>query len=264
LQSIESELRSYIDEAFDDARKRLRAGFEDALSPFNDTAIDPAANYPAVLHRVTLQGYFGEILAVIAIEHLGVHNHADWKIPAFLFRFHEPEFQHLELINERLRSGQLHDADIQSEQRPGRTGDDGLAFRLDESNTITDVLTVEAKCLAENRNEKIQEAHEKLSKGGPLPPGVRELVNLLSEYDTTAANSWVEALMKLRKDGYRNAGRWDAIAYVCGNSPQRGGRVTWLPIAQPHFAYTVPRNLVGLEFHFRNLADLITRIYRGA
>ena len=67
LAAIRGELISYIDEAFDDARRRIRRGFEDDLSPFNDKASDPAANYPAILHRVTLQGYFGETLGVIAV-----------------------------------------------------------------------------------------------------------------------------------------------------------------------------------------------------
>ena len=56
--ALRDELRAYVHEALDDARRRLRRGFEDALSPFNDPALDPAANYPAALHRVTLQGVF--------------------------------------------------------------------------------------------------------------------------------------------------------------------------------------------------------------
>jgi hypothetical protein len=263
LAALESELRLYVDEAFDDARLRLRRGFEDALSPFNDPAIDPAANYPSLLHRVTLQGYFGEILAVAAVEHLGAHGHGDWQVPAFLFRLHDQEFQHLELINERLRTGEAHDPDRMAERRPGRTGDDGLAFRIDENNVITDVLTIEAKCLTENNNAKIQEAHKKLTAGGPLPPGIRELINLLSEYDTAAANNWSEALMRLRQSGYRRALRWDAVAYICGHIPQRNGRITWMPADQPHPAYTVARNLEGLEFQFEDLPGLITAVYRG-
>jgi hypothetical protein len=263
LAALETELRLYVDEAFDDARLRLRRGFEDALSPFNDPAIDPAANYPSLLHRVTLQGYFGEILAVVAVEHLGVHGHDDWAVPAFLFRLHDQEFQHLELINERLRVGEVHDPDRMTERRPGRTGDDGLAFRIDVNNVITDVLTIEAKCLTQNNNAKIQEAHEKLAAGGPLPPGIRELINLLSEYDTPAANNWSEALFRLRQGGYRRAVRWDAVAYICGHIPQRDGRITWMPVDQPHPAYTVERDLEGLEFQVEDLSGLITAVYRG-
>jgi hypothetical protein len=55
LPALREELRAYIDEAFDDARRRLRTGFEDALSPFNDPALDPAANFPAALNRIDSQ-----------------------------------------------------------------------------------------------------------------------------------------------------------------------------------------------------------------
>jgi len=109
LAAIRDEMVAYLDEAFEDARRRIRRGFEDDLSPFSDPAPDPAANYPALLHRVTLQGYLGETLAVLAVEHWGAHGHMDWIVPAFLFRLHDQEFQHLEAINERLRGGEPYD-----------------------------------------------------------------------------------------------------------------------------------------------------------
>jgi hypothetical protein len=53
-----------------------------------------------------LQGYAGETLAVLAVEHWGAHGHMDWIVPAFLFRLHDQEFQHPEAINERLPAGE--------------------------------------------------------------------------------------------------------------------------------------------------------------
>jgi hypothetical protein len=167
LAAIRNEMVAYLEEAFDDARRRIRRGFEDDLSPFSDPALDPGANYPALLHRVTLQGYLGETLAMLAVEHWGAHGHMDWIVPPFLFRLHDQEFQHLEAINERLRAGEPYDPDQRAQQRPGRTGDDGWAFRLNNQDEITDVLTLEAKCLAQNNNAKIQKAHEKLAAAGP-------------------------------------------------------------------------------------------------
>lgn len=262
LAALESELRLYFDEAFEDARFRLRRGFEDALSPFNDPALDPAANYPALLHRVTLQGYLGEILAGLAVEHWGAHGHSDWVIPAFLFRFHDQEFQHLELINERLRAGERYDPDVDAEKRPGRTGDDGLAFRIDANNVITDVLTIEAKCVSRNNNATIGEAHEKLATAGRLPSGIRELINLLKDYETLEADTWREALLRLWMQGYSRAARVDVVAYLCGQVPQKGERIAWMAVEQPHPSYTVTRNLEGLEFQFADLNGLITAIYR--
>lgn len=61
LAAIKGELIDYLDEAFDDARIRLRKGFEDSLSPFTNSSPDPAANYPAMLHQVTLQNQRGQL-----------------------------------------------------------------------------------------------------------------------------------------------------------------------------------------------------------
>lgn len=264
LAALRAELLSYFDEAFDDARRRIRAGFEDDLSPFNDPARDPAANYPALLHRVTLQGYLGETLAVVAVEHWGAHGHTDWVVPAFLFRLHDQEFQHLESINERLRAGGTYDPDVIREQRPGRTGDDALAFRINEQGVITDVLTLEGKCLAQNSPEKIQDAHAKLAAGGLRPSGVRELINLLQEYDTPQAQRWQQALLQLWHDGYRVAVRSDGVSYVCGRVPSRPvGRITWMPHDAPHPAYTIVRNLEGMEFQFPDLKGVVDVLYRG-
>lgn len=264
LAAIRDELVSYVDEALEDARRRIRRGFEDDLSPFNDPAHDPAANYPALLNRITLQGYLGETLAVLAIEHWGANGHTDWQIPAFLFRLHDQEFQHLESINERLLAGVRYDPDATAEQRPGRTGDDGLAFRLDAQNQITDVMTLEAKCLTLNRTEKIREAHEKLAAGRLRPSGIRELINLLDEYDTPLAQRWQEALLKLWQSGYRTAVRHDGVGYACGQIPAQVNRVSWMPANTPHPAYTLLRRLEGMEFQFADLNTVVDVLYRGA
>lgn len=263
LAAIHAELVAYINEAFEDARMRLRRGFEDPLTPFVNALDDPAANYPALLHHVTLQGYLGETLAAMAVEHWGAIGHDDWVVPAFLFRFHEQEFQHLEAINQRIRDGEAYEPDETAEQRPGRTGDDGLAFRINNENVITDVLTLEAKCVSENRTEKIQDAHEKLAAGGALPSGIRELINILADYNTEEAQRWQQALLQFWRDGYRTATRHDGIGYICGSVPAQRRRVAWLPVNAPHPAYNVDRNLEAIEVQFEDLPAVINTLYRG-
>jgi len=264
LAAIRCELIAYVNEALDDARMRIRRGFEDDLSPFRDAPTDPAANYPSLLHRWTLQGYFGETLAAIAVEHWGAHGHMDWAVPAFLFRMHDLEFQHLEAINERLATGEPYDPDQDAQRRPGRTGDDGLAFRLNGENAITDVLTLEAKCLAKNNNSKIKMAHQKLTEGQMRPSGVRELINLLADYDTPEAKAWQRALLELWSGGYQAATRYDGVAYTCGQVPRgRKGRVAWMPTNAPHAAYTVRRSLEGMEFQLQDLNTVVDMLYRG-
>lgn len=261
LPALRTEIRAYIEEALDDARRQIRSGFHDPLAPFAVPQPDPAANYPAALNRVTLQGYFGETLAVLAVEHWGAANHLDWEVPACLFRFHNQEFQHLDEINQAMADGQAHDRDAQGERRPGRTGDDALAFRRNAQNTITDVMTLEAKCLSQNRNAKVEEAHSKLSEAGSRPSGVRELVAILQDYDTPEADSWQQSLIEFWRSGYRTAARYDGVAYATGHVPAAGNRQAWLP-NQPHASYTANRHLEGIEFQFADLDRVIDGLYR--
>lgn len=258
-----ADLRGYVEEAHDDARKRLRLGFEDELSPFEEQGADPAANYPAILHRYTLQGYFGETLSALAVEHWGAHGKTDWVVPALLFRFHRAEFQHLDMISQRMAAGEPHDSDAQREQRPGRTGDDCLAFRIDARHVITDVMALEAKCLGGHRAEELRSAHKKLAATPQRPPGVHELVELLRDYSTPEAAAWVEALVRLWQSGYAGVNRSDGLAYACGDTPRAPGRETWMNAAEPDGAYTLSRELEAMEFHFDNLDSLIDCLYRA-
>lgn len=119
-----NELRQYVQEAHEDARCHLRelAGY--SLDPFEECVVDddPAKGYPECLHIITLKGYFGEIFAAIIAQHFSPFGVENWEVPAFLFRFHLVEFQHLEAINQV--GGEI-------KRRPGRTGDDFLGFQRD-------------------------------------------------------------------------------------------------------------------------------------
>lgn len=265
LAGVRDELLAYVQEALDDARSRLRKGFEDPLSPFSDPAEDPAANYPAMLNRITLQGYLGETFAGLFVEHFGAFGATDWLVPAFLFRFHDTEFQHLDLINERLARGDTHDRDAVKERRPGRTGDDALAFRLDANGRITHVLSLEAKCLAANHPETISDAHAKLSVPREKPSGVRELINLLQEYDTPEAQAWQEKLLVFYRDGFRTAEQSNGLAYTVGHWPlSPKTRLSWLDADAPHASYTSNRKLEVMEVQLSDLKGLVDTLYRDA
>jgi hypothetical protein len=260
--TVSTELHAYFQEALEDARTRLRSGFEDQLSPFTGPELDPAVNYPGMLHRITLQGYLGESFAALAVEHWDIHGRDDWQVPALLFRFHDVEFQHLERINQRLRDGHSHDPDAIGEQRPGRTGDDAIAFVKDTSNSITHVLTLEAKCLVNHRSDKLNEAHSKLNAGPSIPDSIRELVELLNHYHTPEAQAWQEALIKYRASGGRRVARYDGVIYVCGDRPRARDRTSWMSPTAANSAYTLNRQLVGLEYQVNDLNGLVDRIYR--
>lgn len=260
---IKDEVIAYVQEALDDARKRIRKGFEDPLSPFTDEYPDPAANYPEMLHRNTLQGYLGETFAGLAVEHFGAFGHDDWEVPAFLFRIHSTEFQHLALINEKLRAGGTHSPDDEKEKRLGRTGDDALAFRIGADGKITDLLTLEAKCLIKSNTAIIEDAHASLTKGTGAPSGVLELIELLSEYDTPDANEWRQRLLTFYRDS-SSCVRRDGLAYLTGNSPKvPPTRLSWLDDTKPHSAYAGGRGLEAMEFQFEKMTDVVDILYRG-
>lgn len=262
LPAILPDVLAYLEEAFDDARRRLRRGFEDTLSPFSEPALDPAANYPRALHQVTLHGYLGEILGVLAVEHWGAGGFQDWEAPAFLFRFHEQEFQHLEEINERVRRGEIYEPDENRELRLGRTGNDGLVFRLSEQNVITHVMSLESKCLNVNNNQKINDAFGKLSAAGPLPSGVRELIEIMRDYDhIPKARIWQEALLRYRSNDYLTAQRIDGVAYSCGRIPHPP-RMTWMNQEAPAPTYTATRRVEAMEFQISDLAGLVQQVLR--
>lgn len=259
---VRRELVVYFQDALEDARARLRRGFEDHLSPFQDAALDPAANYPSVLHQFTLQGYLGETFGALAVEHWDIHGRTDWQVPALLFRFHDVEFQHLERINQQLRAGEPYVPDSTGERRPGRTGDDAIAFVRDTSNSITHVLTIEAKCLANHRADTLNEAHRKLNEGPSVPDSIRELVELLNHYENPEAQKWQEALIKFRASGGRSVQRYDAVVYVCGDRPRQSGRTCWMSTGAVNVHYTVSRELVGLEYQIEDLDRLLETVYR--
>lgn len=181
-------------------------------------------------------------------------------MPALLFRYHDVEFQHLERINQRLRNGQQHDPDAPGEQRPGRTGDDAIAFVKDATNRITHVLTLEAKCVGSHRADILNDVHGKLNAGPPVPDSIRELVELLNWYDTPDAQEWQEALVKYRASGGRQVARYDAVVYVSGSTPQR--RASWMSATTVNSAYTLNRQMAGLEYHVEDLDGLVNIVYR--
>lgn len=261
---FKDEVVAYFDEFFEDARSSLREGFEDDLCSYNDPASDPAANFPRLLHRVTQQGYLGETLGALAVEHWGAEGYTDWQVPAMLFRFHTVELQHLASINERIVNGLPFNQDEEAEMRPGRTGDDALAFRMNDAGMITDVLVIEAKCVRMNSNTTIAEAHAKLSTSLLQNCGIRELISILNKYKTDEAKRWRAALLDLWRSGHTSVDRYDCISYAVGAQPKRPvTRESWMDPNTRHPEYKLKNPLIGLEFQIPDLDGMVDIIYRG-
>jgi hypothetical protein len=252
--SILPQLKVLISDAHDDARRRLRKLSTGSLDPLLEPNVkDPAAGYPERLHIQTLKGYFGEIVAGVVAEDLHPFGMKDWTVPAFLFRFHLVEFQHLSMMDQTGDVAGL---------RPGRTGDDCLAFRRDASGTIVATLFCEAKCTADHDADMINKAHEKSSLSNLLPVDILQIIEVLEDSADAGAPSWIDALRRLYLKGPSSAyERVDQVTYICGRKPVLKGSTSWIPSGKPHNKYTGARRLHVAEIHLSQVEDLIKKAY---
>ncbi len=252
--SIVPQLKILISDAHEDARRRLRKLATGSLDPLNEpNAKDPAKGYPERLHIQTLKGYFGETIAGAVAENLHPFGMKDWTVPAYLFRFHLVEFQQLNMMD------QTGDA---AHKRPGRTGDDCLAFRRDASGTIVATLFCEAKCTADHDANMINDAHEKSSLSNLLPVDILQIIEVLEDSTDATAASWIEALRRLYLKGPGSAyERVDQVTYICGRKPVLKGLKSWIPSGKPHSKYTGARRLHVAEIHLSQVEDLIKKVY---
>lgn len=246
-------LRTVVSKAHDDARQRLRRLATGSLDPLGEASgFDAAEGYPERLHIQTLKGYFGEILAGLAAEHLHSDS-GEWEVPAHLFRFHLVEFQQLAMMAQTGAPAAL---------RPGRTGEDCLAFRRNPDGWIIATLFCEAKCTADHDASMINKAHEQSSLSNLIPVDLLQLIAVLEESTDPAAAQWVEGLRRLLlkgpPEGYE---RRDQVTYVAGRKPAQKGRTSWIPPNKPHQKYTGGRRLHVFELHLDDVEDLINNVY---
>jgi hypothetical protein len=197
-------------------------------------------------------GYFGEVFAGVVCENFAPLGETRWKVPAHLFRFHLEAFRYLEQIR--------RDDALRERQVFGRTGDDCLAFALDENGKITRSMFCEAKCLTQHDKRKVDEAHEKLSNAVILPLDRQQLIDVLSDSDDPGAAIWVEALRKLRfQANDPEYERCNLVCYICGNPPVKGE--TWIPKESPHPKYEGDHRLEAVEVYIRRVRQLVKEVY---
>ena len=242
------ELKSFVLEAHEDARHRLRRLAGISLDPCSDSSEDdPSEGYPQRLHIQTLKGYFGEIFAGLIAENLSPFG-KDWDVPVFLFRHHLPAFHRLE----KLRQGEEAKKDF------GRFGDDCLAFQRDELRQIIRILYCEAKCILRNHKDKIEEAHAKVSEASIVD--IPQVIEVLLERGDPISLQWADSLRNIwLDDANQEYERLDLVSYIC--PPVRGSEETRIPRDKPHEKYTGGRQLEAVETHLHDIEDLVREIY---
>jgi DEAD/DEAH box helicase len=247
---ILEELKIYVQRAHEDAKYRLRKLDGYTVDPLNFfPSEDPIRRekYPEALHIDVLKGCFGEVLAGLVAEYFSPFGIDEWKVPAFLFRFHLSAFQKL---------GQLSRPPGEDEKAFGRTGDDCLAFQLDKNGDIVRLLYCEAKCTASHRPQLIADAHAKVSSAEVSD--LSQLIDVLLDRGGSDAQRWVWALRRLRNGvGIPKCERYDLVNYVYG-SPSKGSR---LSDSRPHENYIASRKLEAVEIHLCDVEGLVREVY---
>jgi hypothetical protein len=245
------QLKEYVYNAHEDARRRLRKLAETSLDPLEEVSgFDPAQGYPEMLHQITLQGYLGEIFAAIIAQFFTPFGITNWKVPAFLFRFHNLAFEQLEAIRQ---TGE------EAGRIPGRTGDDCLAFQIDGKGFIFRVLYCESKCTTENSAKLIAEAHKKV--GQSQIKNIHQLIEILKDYDDPDSRMWLDALRRLWMNGLSGCERYNLVNYICAHSPSKGDRKHWIPADRPHADYISDKPLEAVELHLHDVEGLVREIY---
>lgn len=239
-----SSLAALTVEAHRDAHERLERLIGISLDPL--AGVEPVGwrPYPDGLHTSVLQGYFGEMLAGVIAENYQPHGRM-WAVPAFLFRGHQAAYQELE--RRRQLGGPARPV-------PGRTGDDALAFEVDDDGAIVGWLWGEAKCTHDHDSGMIAAGHQQLSVAIRVPVDLIQLIDVLGDSRDAASERWIASLRELLFSTDPPP-RYDMLVYVCGRDPIR--KATWIPQDTPHSQYTRAGPLEAVEVHLADFDEVL-------
>ncbi len=130
-----SDFVAYFESAHADARAFFHEQMGIELHPDAD-APHPFITYPTCLPSITRRGLFGEVMAGMLTEYYDFIGSHKWKIPGFLFRYHEDAEAYLfALVRDEQRKRELY----------GRRGTDFLALALNDEGDIERFIAGEAK-----------------------------------------------------------------------------------------------------------------------
>jgi hypothetical protein len=240
-------LADLVVEAHRDSRERLERLVGISLDPV--TGSPPTwPPFPDALHTTVLQGYLGEIFAGLIAENWLPHG-KDWTVPAFLFRGHLAAYQQLE------RNRQLGGP---ARPTPGRTGDDALAFALDENDAIVAWMWGEAKCTHEHDSSLIAAGHRQLSSEIRVPVDLIQLIEVLQESRRPDRDRWVSSLRELLRSD-NPPPRFDLFVYVCGRQPRR--KLAWVSRDTPDSRYSRSGPLEAVEVQLVDFDAVLRAVY---
>ncbi len=237
-------IKEYIAWAHSDTKEKLEEEYTLGVD------LDPEAYeesstvveaYPQVLHKRDLKGYFGEAFAGLLAEIFEVHR-KNWVIPIFLFRLHNKVF-------ERLEEWDLSDEpDEDLPPTPGRSGDDCLAFVV-EDESVVDCMSIEAKYTPEHNSSQIDSAFDKVNE---RPKSLIQIAGILDEIGKEDLADKV----KLFRYSNNDLGKYKMISYLHGKEPTQNN--TWIDTDSPK--KSTDEEAVELEFQVEVEEALVSKI----
>ncbi|WP_442807665.1 hypothetical protein [Trinickia soli] len=268
-----AELVGYFESAHADAREFFHAQMGIDLHP-DAGAEGSQVTYPTCLPPITRRGLFGEVMAGMLTEHydyIGGHN---WKIPVFLFRYHEDAEAYLfALARDEKRKREVY----------GRRGSDFLALALNETGEVVRFIVGEAKWRKKLQRSVVDELmYGKKSKNPdtgklehdgkgiwyqvnrdiPVPHGLRQLQRLLREIDPEGYSAAIATLDRVLvvKDA-RPLPRTNLILISGGDVPSREARYSLIPWEEIPDDYTAPHDLQVVELILSDGDSVIDGVY---
>lgn len=225
-----SALKSYFESAHLDARVVFHDFMGISLHPDDDEK-QADVSYPSSLHLTTLKGFFGEVLAGLLAEGYELVGNHEWKVPVFLFRFHDDAKKYLYTL--------VRDPS-QERQTIGRLGTDFIGVSIDDNGEVARLISGEAKWRKELTQSAVdnvmlgpkkkgkQEREEgrgvwaELNKEVNPPNGLRELQIVLKEIDPEGHAETIVSMDKLLSAFDANTvPKTDLVLIVGGGNKER-------------------------------------------
>lgn len=268
-----TDLVGYFESAHADARAFFHEQIGIDLHP--DADADGAhATYPSCLPSITRRGLFGEVMAGMLTEHYEYVGGHEWRIPVFLFRYHEDaEAYMFALARDEKRKREIY----------GRRGSDFLALALNEAGEVVRFIAGEAKWRKKLRSSVVEElmhgkkrknpATDELEHDGkgvwyqvnrdiPAPHGLRQLQRLLREIDPdgySAAIATLDRVLVVKEA--QPLPRTNLILISGGDVPSREATHPWICWDEVPDDYKAPHDLQVVELILRDGDKLIDGVY---
>jgi hypothetical protein len=268
-----ADLVGYFESAHADARTFFHEQMGIDLHPDAD-AEGAHATYPTCLPSITRRGLFGEVMAGMLTEYYDYIGGHEWKIPVFLFRYHEDAEAYLfALVRDEERKRELY----------GRRGSDFLALALNDGGEVIRFIAGEAKWrkklqpavvaeLMYGKKKKNPDTDElehdgkgiwyQVNRDIPAPHGLRQLQRLLREIDPEGYSAAIATLDRvLVVKGAQPLPRTNLIMISGGDVPSRRARHSLIPWDKVPEGYTAPHDLQVVELILTDGDNVIDGVY---